>query len=71
MWRTDGGPDQTLYATTLGISDAGSDAGEPTIQFGQALAAIPAHCGDLLVLQVTLLADGGFIGLAFPTMSIP
>jgi hypothetical protein len=72
VWRSDAGSDDRLYATT--VPTTFSDAGTALIVFGTSLPAVPAHCGDLLVLQVTPLAnpDAGYlVSVAFPTMTIP
>jgi hypothetical protein len=71
VWRSDAG-DQALYSTT--VPTTFSDAGEAEIVFGTTLAAVPAQCGDVLVLQVTPLdnADAGFVvSVAFPALAIP
>ena len=69
MWRPDAGPDHVLYTTN--VTEGMSDGGYPIIAFSTSLAAVPASCGDLLVLQLTLLSDGGEVFEAFPTMSVP
>jgi hypothetical protein len=72
--RTDGGADRVLFSTTvdLALLDGGPGIySQPYVGFDAGLGAIPAHCGDLLVLQVTQLSDAGMVFEAFPDLTVP
>ncbi len=75
IWRTDAGPDTTLYGAMLPGTAYDADAGYALFSFTTTLGAVPAHCGDILVLAVNELPgpDGGDAELfeAYPTMVIP
>lgn len=75
LWRTDAGPDTPLYSATLPGTAYDADAGYALFSFSTTLAAVPAHCGDVLVLTALELPvpDGGDVEIfeAYPTMVIP
>jgi hypothetical protein len=74
IWRTDAGPDDGLYQAVVPETFDDPDAGYALFSFTTALAAVPAQCGDLIVLTVAPLPgldDAGFVYEAYPTMVIP
>ena len=46
----------------------GLPAFDPYLGFDAGLPAVPAHCGDQLVWQVTMLGDAGIVFEAFATL---
>jgi hypothetical protein len=73
VWRhADGGPDQTLWSgsTESSLVDAGMYQAA-FLSFDAGAVAVPARCGDLLVLQITSSPDAGEIIEAFANLSIP
>jgi hypothetical protein len=74
VWRTDAGPDTTLYGATVPGTAYDPDAGYALFSFTANLAAVPARCGDVFMLTVQQLpgtADGGEVFEAEPTVVIP
>ena len=47
------------------------DAGSPLLAFTTLLPAVPAQCGDVLVLQVTAPDAGELIVVSDPSLTIP
>jgi hypothetical protein len=69
VWRSDAGGDRILMSGTVELES--TDAGYSAVFLDAGLAAVPASCGDQLVLQVTELDDAGSVTIAFPRLSVP
>ena len=64
----DGGSDQILDTEMADFSGGG---GSPIFSAQTTLAAVNANCGDSLVLDLTMLTDGGLIIETLSTLDVP
>jgi hypothetical protein len=71
IWRHAGSPDETIGSVDSTVA-AGSDAGLPgDIHAMVTAAAVPAQCGDYLVLSVKMIAGSSAYDEIDTSLTIP